>query len=251
MGPEILVGLVGAGVLLWLLARARRSASADRQAPPARSGPAPLRPDQLTAEQLTQRIEREAREALRAQKSEAHRVKIEKREARRAEQARRAEIDLEVEARLRALTEEDEEDYRQFVDRVWNAPGAIAADVPLQRVDHLGVTVKSRVQSIVPREGGGLYVNVIESGERKTYVADRHRWLRDGRKVSGAAFRAVVERGIPPEEALRHIPAPTSIAAALAPENNHIQANHSLVIGYRAKDGPGFLPRRERRSARR
>jgi hypothetical protein len=242
MGPEILVGLACAIVLIWLVARTRRSApqpSAQSGFPaprrdqaaaqsPAQSGAPAQRPDQAAAQRLTGQIEREAREAIKAQKREMQRAE---------EAARRAQIEMEVETRLRAPNEEDEEDYRQFVDRVWNAPGVIRADVPLQRVDHLGVAVESRVRSIVPRGDGSAYVNVIENGERKTYVADRHRWLRDGRKLSGAAFSAIAERGIPPEEALRYIPPPTSIEAALAPENNHIQAKRALVIGYRAKDG--------------
>jgi hypothetical protein len=66
MGPEIIVGLAGAIVFIWLVARARRSAPQSQ----ARSdAPAP-RPDQTVAQRLARQIEREPREAIKAQKRE-------------------------------------------------------------------------------------------------------------------------------------------------------------------------------------
>ncbi len=131
MGPEILVGLVGAIFFIWLVARARRSAP---QAPAQSIVSAP-RPDQAAAQRRAPEIAREARETIKAREREVRRageaaqrlarqtekeareaIKAQKREAQRAEEAaRRAQIEMEVETRLRALNEEDEEDYRRFV----------------------------------------------------------------------------------------------------------------------------------------
>jgi hypothetical protein len=125
---------------------------------------------------------------------------------------------------------EDDDHYKQFVDEMWASSDARPVRVRLERNGE-----DSFVRSIVDRPGT-IYVNTLEAGERKTYVADRHRWTRDGLKVSDAGFRAILF-GVPPDEALRFNRPPASVEEALAPANNHLAAENSLVINYRDAEG--------------
>lgn len=133
---------------------------------------------------------------------------------------------LQPSLKVRSVPDDDDDRYRQFVDEMWASETACPVGVPLERNGE-----NSFVESLVDRRGT-IYVNAFEAGERKTYVANRHRWTNDGFKISDAAFRAIL-CGTPPAVALRFDRPPASVDEALSPDNNHIAADNVLVINYR------------------
>ena len=192
MGPEILVGSCRRDLLYLGWSPERVEA---RRKPLRGSIVSAPRPDQAAAQRRAPEIAREARETIKAREREVRRageaaqrlarqtekeareaIKAQKREAQRAEEAaRREQIEIEVEARLRAMNEEDEEDYRLFVDRIWNAPNIIRADVSLQRVD--GVAVNHAFNRSCLAETVASMSTSSKTVNVKPMWRDRHRWL--------------------------------------------------------------------------
>lgn len=134
---------------------------------------------------------------------------------------------------------EDDDGYGAFVTRMWNAPGVDLGHVAAIRNRHWPVVLVS----VVGVPGEAVYLNVITDGRRRTYAADgRHTWEIDGHRIDSTAFERIVE-GVPPDVALRPDPFPSSVAAALAPENNRCPAKgRAFVIAYvDGRDDPSFL----------
>jgi hypothetical protein len=156
---------------------------------------------------------------------------------RRSDQAAHASpVSLAGAAWLTASDDVDE-DYEAFVAATWGSPEAIDARVTLERITYDGRATTSELRSLVPRRDGDFYVNTVEGGSRKTYVAGRYKWRRAGQSVDSSAFKAI-RAGVNPERALRWVPYPRSAAEALAPENNHVGAiGRAFVIGYRDSRG--------------
>ena len=76
-----------------------------------------------------------------------------------------------------------DEDYEAFAAATWRSPEAIDARVTLERVTYDGRATASELHSLVPRWDGDYYVNTVEGGRRKTYVAGRYKWQRAGQPV--------------------------------------------------------------------
>ncbi len=131
--------------------------------------------------------------------------------------------------------DDEEGGYAAFVEEMWKRPGVDGKGVELRR--GAGGPI-CRLVSVVGGANGQPYVNVIENGERKTFAGDdRHRWERDGHRVDGSAFAAIL-RGVEPERALGPDPHPASAEQALRPEYDRWPTkDRRFVIGYENSRG--------------
>lgn len=91
----------------------------------------------------------------------------------------------------------------------------------LTRLGYDGREWRSELYGLVIGDNGRTYLTTTEDGRRKSFVPERHRWLRDGEEIDDSAF-AALQLGIDPDRALRHERLLQAAAEALAPENDRV-----------------------------
>ena len=130
-------------------------------------------------------------------------------------------------------SEDDDDDYSQFVESRW-----AAATTPLGLKS---MSVNDRaciVHSLTPAPDRAPYVNLtfVGSPRRLSFAGDdRHRWAIDGQRVSHAVFRAICE-GRATADHIRPDDYPATMDAALAADRFPTKQRR-LALEYASADG--------------